>query len=245
MRKLLWSAVGALLASAAVATAANAAPSFGVTYFEVPSNFGGDFGICCSSPPATGAHINIGDALGPDGLPVTHNAGDGFDVVDQDAAHQVLWWSAGNGVVATGTGTLPLPLPLQDMFAPNSTGGNNSAFFETAILHGVFTGSGAPAQLTVQSDDDAFVYLDGLYIGGNPGVHGTTTAVLNLGSLTGNHTLDVFYADRAQVDAKLGLTGINLDTLRGTPEPASWALMIMGFGAAGAMLRRARQLAAA
>jgi hypothetical protein len=31
----------------------------------------------------------------------------------------------------------------------------------------------------------------------------------------------------------------------GTPEPATWSLMILGLGAAGAMLRRARVLAAA
>ena len=31
----------------------------------------------------------------------------------------------------------------------------------------------------------------------------------------------------------------------GVPEPLTWSLMIMGFGAAGAMLRRARQLATA
>jgi len=244
MKKLLLGAASAVLALAAMGTAANAAPTFGVTYFEVPSNFGGDFGICCSSPPATGVVITLGAALGPNGLPVAET---GSTAVDVDATtHEVDWWAVGNGITSTGSGTLPLPLPLQNMFAPNSTGSNNGSFFETAILHGVFTGSGAPAQLTVQSDDDAYVYLDGLYIGGNPGVHGTQTAVLNLGSLTGNHTLDVFYADRAQVDANLGVTGINLDTLRpGVPEPVTWSLMIMGFGAAGAMLRRSRELAKA
>ncbi len=102
-----------------------------------------------------------------------------------------------------------MPLPLTNMFAPGSTGSNNNNFFETAILSGSFTGSGGtPASLTVSSDDDAFVYLDGLYIGGNPGVHGTETVVLDRpGSLTGHaHPLKVFYADRAQVDANHTVT---------------------------------------
>jgi hypothetical protein len=130
------------------------------------------------------------------------------------------------------------------MYAPNSTGSNNSAFFETALLQGSFTGSGSAASLTVTSDDDAYVYLDGIYIGGNPGVHGNTTAVLDLGSLTGLHSLTVFYADRAQTGADLALSGIGLDTLSGgVPEPATWGLMLVGFGGLGAMMRRRRSAA--
>jgi hypothetical protein len=236
MRKVLLG-LAASTALVAAAGAANAA-SFAVSYFEVPNNLGGDFGICCSSPPATSVNISLGAALGPDGMPVAES---GSTAIDVDATtHEVLWWTAGAGIVATGTGTLPLPLPLTNMFPPNSTGGGNGSFFETAILSGNFTGSGAPASLSVSSDDDAYVYLDGHYIGGNPGVHGTQTAVLDLGSLTGLHSLKVFYADRAQVDANLAITGVGLDTLSGAPEPATWGLMLVGFGGLGAMLRRRR-----
>jgi hypothetical protein len=239
--KSLIFAASALCAAVGLSTSASAAGSFGVTYFEVPSNFGGDFGICCSSPPATAALITLGAALGPNGRPVAEA---GSTAIDVDAiTHELGWWSAGSGITATGTGTLPLPLPLTNMYAPNSTGSNNGSFFETALLQGTFSGSGAPASLTVTSDDDAFVYLDGLYIGGNPGVHGNDTAVLNLGTLTGLHTLTVFYADRAQTGADLALTGVGLDTLSGTPEPATWGLMLVGFGGLGAMMRRRRSVA--
>ena len=48
-----------------------------------------------------------------------------------------------------------------------------------------------------------------------------------------------FYLDDVEVTdlGPVGGTG-------GVPEPASWALMIMGFGAAGAMIRRRKAVAA-
>jgi hypothetical protein len=239
MRKVLLG-LAASTALVAAAGAANAA-SFAVAYYEVPSNLGGDFGICCSSPPATGVNLTVGDLLGPNERPV---AGPGSTAVDVDPiTHELLWWTPGNGVTFTGNGFLPVPLALTNMFAPNNTGTNNSNFFETALLSGTFTGSGSPASLTVQSDDDAYVYLDDHYIGGNPGVHGTQTVVLDIPALTGQHSLKVFYADRAQVAANLGLSSVGLNTLSGTPEPATWGLMLVGFGGLGAMLRRRRSAA--
>jgi len=239
MRKLLLT----LTASTALVAAASAAhaASFAVTYFEVPSNNGGDFGPCCSSPPATGVNLTVGAALGPNGRPVAEA---GSTAIDVDATtHEVLWWTPGNGVSFTGSGILPVPLPLTNMFAPNGTGSNNGSFFETAVLSGIFTGSGAPGSITVSSDDDAYVYLDGLYLGGNPGVHATQSVTLSLGTLTGLHSLKVFYADRAQVAANLSISGVGLNTLSGTPEPATWGLMLLGFGGLGAMMRRRRAVA--
>ncbi len=107
----------------------------------------------------------------------------------------------------------------------------------------MFTGSGAPGSITVSSDDDAYVYLDGLYLGGNPGVHPNQSTTLSLGTLTGLHSLKIFYADRAQVAANLSITGVGLATLSGTPEPATWGLMLVGFGGLGAMMRRRRAMA--
>jgi hypothetical protein len=50
-------------------------------------------------------------------------------------------------------------------------------------------------------------------------------------------------ANKTMVIGKDGLAASSAVT-GGVPEPASWALMIVGFGAAGAMLRRRRTLAA-
>ena len=240
-------AAATLCAAAAFSTAASASATFGVTYFSVPSNLGGDFGICCSSPPATLPVIALGSLLGPDGLPVTTLAAGGGGVIDQDANGQILWWKAGAGITATGTGTLPLPLPLTNLYAPNGTGTDNSLNFLTAILSGTFTSDGGTASLSLAADDDALVYLDGKYLGGLAGVHGTIGTTLDLSGLSiGNHNLKVFYADRAQTGAQLQLEGIGLDSLTpGVPEPATWAMMILGFGGVGAMMRRRRFAAAA
>lgn len=237
-------AAAALGAALSVSTAANAAGTFAVSYFQVSSFAGGDFGICCSSPPATLPVIALGSALGPDGLPVTTLAAASGGVIDQDTNGQILWWKAGGAITATGTGTLSLPLPLTNMYAPNGTGSNNGTYFLTAILNGNFTGHGATS-LSLAADDDALVFLDGKYLGGQPGVHGTTFSTVNLGTLTGTHNLKVFYADRAQVGAQLQLEGIGLDDLTpGVPEPATWAMMLLGFGGMGAVLRRRRTVAA-
>ena len=51
-----------------------------------------------------------------------------------------------------------------------------------------------------------------------------------------------FTGDRGGIE-NTGLDNVQINAIpaaAGVPEPASWALMIMGFGAAGAMLRRRR-----
>ena len=45
--------------------------------------------------------------------------------------------------------------------------------------------------------------------------------------------------------ADVGLVGASTRLVTGVPEPGAWALMILGFGAAGGMVRRARRTAAA
>jgi PEP-CTERM motif len=92
-----------------------------------------------------------------------------------------------------------------------------------------------------------------LNIGGFSAPYGALVGQIGTGAgsyrLLGTHfagpawatgTLNLFYWDTYTGDNSHSVA-VNLQT--GVPEPAAWSLMIVGFGAAGAMLRR-RQLAA-
>jgi hypothetical protein len=222
-----------------VAGAANAG-SLNIDYYSTPTVSTGDFGPCCSSPPATLEGITVGAPLGPDGLPVNQG-----NVIDINAANEILWWSPGatspNPITFTGSGLFPVGTVASpytsNMYAPNSTGSNDATYFETAVLWGTLTGYGADVMLNVSSDDDTLVYLNGLYVGGNPGVHGETSTILNLGSFTGPKSLEIFYADRAQVGAvlNLGVTGAAI------PELSTWVMMALGFAGLGLAGYRARK----
>jgi fibro-slime domain-containing protein len=202
-----------LLALFSVVSGAANADTINITYYEIahaPGNTltgspNGDFGICCTSPPATLPNISVGANLGPNGLPVS--SGGPAPVVSVNAVtNEIQWWSS---PLATPTSTSVTSLPFSNgnMFAPNGGGSNNSTVFQTAILSGTLLGSGSNTVLTVNGDDDVLVYIDGKYVGGVPGVHGNSALSLNLGVLPAvPHDLKVFYADRAENQAEFGIS---------------------------------------
>ena len=241
----------ALMCSVAVSLAAFSAPAMAggltISYFDI-TNPGSnldvaagstDFGICCSSGPATSPDIVLGSSLGANNLPV---AGPGSDVKDLAAGNQIAWWgplAVAYGINPTGSGSVSLPF-TGNMFAPSSTGTSDNGLYETAELTGHLIGNGSDAQITVTSDDDALIYVDGKYVGGNPGVHSDETTMIDLGDLTGVHSLDVFYADRARVGADLSLD-VTGATTTGVPEPLTLSLFGAGLASAAAMRRRRKQ----
>jgi hypothetical protein len=232
---------GSIAAVSAVATllfagAANAGNTLGINYFEIAEpTTNGDFGPCCSSPPATSEGDLTGTSL-LGGLPV---AGAGNTIASLSGSNQILWWSNGvDGIVQTGTGSISLPYS-SNMFAPNSTGKDDTNFFETAAIWGFVHGTGSDVQLTVASDDDTLVYLNGAFVGGNLGVHGTETTTIDLGDISGTDALNIFYADRAQVAANLATSITGATT--GVPEPATWVMMGLGFAGLGFAGYRARK----
>jgi hypothetical protein len=146
---------------------------------------------------------------------------------------QILWWtpSTVTGVTSEGTSTVGVPYTNNNMYAPQGNGSNDATNFQTAVLLGTIHGTGADVKLSVTSDDDALVYVNGLYVGGNAGVRAAETNILDLGSFSGDKSLEIFYADRAQVGAVLDFS-LTEATVSAVPELSTWAMMIgfMGLG---------------
>jgi len=90
-----------------------------------------------------------------------------------------------------------------------------------------------------------FGNVDGVLDGGDFGNFDHLTAFnISSGFVSGLNTLDFVILDTGPPSA------MRVDNLAGSaatvvPEPATWALMILGFGSAGAALRRRRGVAAA
>ena|SRR5579862_2870536 len=89
-------------------------------------------------------------------------------------------------------------------------------------------------------DDGATIYVDGIFAGGSPGETTAITQSFLLPGGGGVHTLDAYYVTGNGTPSILSFNPGVTTFSGGVPEPATWALMITGFGAAGAMLRRNR-----
>ncbi len=81
-------------------------------------------------------------------------------------------------------------------------------------------------------------FIDGVLVGDNGGVKGVNPTTFNTGTLAaGNHTAELFFADRHQVQA--GVTFAPTFQVTSTPEPASLSLFATGLvGVFGAVRRK-------
>ena len=200
-----------------------------ITYFEIADN-SGDPDLAHNTP-----NVAADSELGPDGLPVVTSP---YGISDVDPTTQeITWWSPAlnSNVVETGTGTITLPYD-SNMYAPDSTGSNDGTYYETAIISGTFyLATASTISFSLGSDDDSFLYIDGTLIGDNPGIHGVSTVDFTSPTLSaGQHTVEVFYADREQSGASLSLSldssGVTIapDSL---PEPPALVLLLTGLAA--------------
>ena len=223
-------------ASTANAGGAPVTSTLGASYYEVLNETGGpDFGG--SGSP----NVAIGSALGPDGLPVVNSGSPGISEFNP-TTDEITWWSPAmnKAVLFTGSGTVTIPY-ASSMYPLNSTGSNDSAAFETAVFKGTFNLAGpGSVNFTVNSDDDAFVYLNGVLIGQNPGIHPISGTTFYGNGLNGSNTLEIFYADREQTGAYLSV-GASVTLTAAVPEASTWAMMLLGFAGIGFLAYRRKQ----
>jgi hypothetical protein len=86
---------------------------------------------------------------------------------------------------------------------------------------------------TFSHDDGATVFVDGVFAGGSAGETSVVSTPYTLAA--GSHAVDLYYVAGNGTPSVL-----NFSTPAGVPEPTSWALMILGFGGVGAVVRRRR-----
>ena len=144
------------------------------------------------------------------------------------------------------------------LFATSNGDGTFTANSGTINLSGSFSDTGgghlvadAAAPATMTSPSGFFYFDNQLLPGQNPLVlNGGLLFVL---SSAAHHEVNIFSNGPSPV-ANAGTYTLMANTsettngafsLTAVPEPASWALMLVGFGGLGAVLRRRRQLTAA
>jgi hypothetical protein len=226
MKFKLALAVAIALSASSVARADPVVGTLAATYYQVVEG----------SPDFPGGFPNVPNGSGlVNGLPFVTG---GVSSIGPNG--ELQWWTTANpNVSVTGTGVITLPYG-SNMYAPNSTGSNDGSSFETAKFVGSFSlASSGVVNFAVNSDDDTFVYLNGILIGQNPGIHGVTNVNFAANANSGSNTLEIFYADREQTGAFLSVTAdVALTAVSDVPEPSTWAMMILGFAGVGFMAYR-------
>ena len=114
--------------------------------------------------------------------------------------------------------------------------------------HGTLTAASAGTYtFSLNSDDGSKAFIDGVLVLDDSNAHGPFTVTNTVGLSAGAHTFEVQFFECCG-----GASGVDFTTPEGitlgggVPEPASWALMLVGFGGLGAALRhRRRRLAVA
>jgi PA14 domain-containing protein/PEP-CTERM motif-containing protein len=170
--------------------------------------------------------------LGPDGLPVLSASGItrlGTSADMNPATHELLWWSAGaDPYVSLDQNPVQIdPMPINygypnPWYPTGQTGDQN--FYRTVQWEGTFTmASAGSIALTLQVDDDAWVFIDGTLVTENHyGYSSNTSTPMSAGT----HSINVFYDDRFPVyDAFLLTSSVPLSPV---PEPGTIALFIAG-----------------
>jgi fibro-slime domain-containing protein len=235
-RRRIWLAIVATLV--AFPAASHAQVSLNYQYYKVRNSADNpDFKRGIDGGIVAGI---VQSMLGADGLPV-YSGLNGFPslpVTQVNGSNEIQWWTPGADILADGTGTITGPLAFNNGFFPTGES-SNANWFRTAIFTGaVNMASPGTLSFTLGSDDDAWLFIDGMLVGDDGGIKGLAFTPFTTTTLSaGTHNLALFFADRHEVESALVFDPQFAVTA--TPEPASLLLFATGFiGMAGVAFRR-------
>jgi hypothetical protein len=141
---------------------------------------------------------------------------------------------------------------LSNVGGSSSSQGTSTHSFDAGT--GVFTDTfdfnlptGAVGSSVTSSDTANHLVFTGFTFNGVSGMIGPTPAGLPSAGITSQFvtegkTQELIVSGTGGGAASFGGTVNFSPAIAGVPEPASWALMIIGFGSAGAMLRKRRSM---
>lgn len=186
------------------------------------------------------------------GLPVVTNfgatrSGGSGPITQTSQTGQLMWWTPNGSSILADVGPTPVGVPFTGMasnFFPSGET-SNSNWFRTAIFTGMINLSNpATYQFSLGSDDDSWLFIDGILAGDNGGVKANNPTTFSTGNLSaGSHTVQIFFADRNTVQS--GITFDPQFQISTVPEPSSLSLLATGLvGVVGAVRRRSKKLLA-
>jgi len=111
---------------------------------------------------------------------------------------------------------------------------NGSAIFTAYFTGKIFAASAGSYSITIASDDASYLYINGGLAISDGGLHGIVTVTENVMLSAGLNSFQLQYGNGACCGA---LTSLQLNTagsaISGVPEPATWAMMLLGFAGLG------------
>ena len=229
----LMVALGLALTAGLFGFAASPAQALSIsgTYTDVA------FGSAGTGGPVLGFQAGLVGAIGSSlsgGFPPTGSLGNNF------------WLVGSPGVTADGFGTRvdnATGLTLPAGFATNffAQGQANDATKYLAVHWTAAFSNTLPVTFSLSADDHAFLYVDGKLVLDDGGIKGISFgSVATAFSVTGNHTLDLFFADVHAVQSALTFScaGCVDDSTSTAPEPATLVLFGTTLVGLGAVIRR-------
>ena len=224
---------------AALAVAAVAAPSQAAEMVQIWQNIGTDaVPVLVALTPATvGSNSYDGTVAG--GL-------FSINILSGGVTNSPLFSSNDIDFTSNGAGTLDLFISVTGLTAPESA---------TEHFHTVITSNAIPAGWSVTEQawlNTADVPGTGTTLGflsftsdGQNGQSGTTDNILStLPTVDGDFAISTEYKITTTGPASSSVNNTIDVFAKGVPEPSTWALMLVGFGGMGALLRSRRRSAA-